>query len=75
MLYTSPNTNKTYQIEESVHQRGAWDENGNYTPYEQSVFKIYENGRMVQFANCREDIARTVAHLENPGPDISSRFD
>ena len=75
MLYTSPLTSKTYQIEESVHQRGAWDEDGNYMPYEQSVFKIYENGRMVQFANCREDIAKTVEYLENPGPDISSRFD
>lgn len=52
-----------------------WDEDGNYTPYEQSLFQIYENGRMIQFANCREDIAKSVEHYENPGPDISSRFD
>ena len=75
MHYTSPNTNKIYQIEESVHQRGVWDEDGNYMPYEQCVFKIYENGRMVQFANCREDIAKSIEHHENPGPDVSSRFD
>jgi hypothetical protein len=29
----------------------------------------------VQFALTAEGVADSIAHLENPGPDVSSRFD
>ena len=75
MIYTSPLTSKVYQIVETSHTRNAWDSEGNLTPYVQSVFDIYYNGQKVQFALSQEGISESVAHLENPGPDVSSRFD
>ena len=75
MTYTSPFTSKVYQIKETKHTRNAWDSEGNLTPYVQSVFDIYYNGQKVQFALSSEGVADSVAHLENPGPDVSSRFD
>jgi hypothetical protein len=74
-IYTSPLTSKVYEIVETSHTRNAWDSEGNLTPYTQSVFDIYYNGQKVQFALSAEGVADSVAHLENPGPDISSRFD
>ena len=73
--YVSPLTSKVYQIKETSHTRNAWDSQGNLTPYVQSVFDIYYNGQKVQFALSQEGVADSVAHLENPGPDVSSRFD
>jgi len=73
--YTSPLTSKVYQIVETSHTRNAWDSEGNLTPYVQSVFEIYYEGRKVQFALSEDGISKSVAHYENPGPDISSRFD
>jgi len=73
--YTSPLTSKVYQIVETSHTRNAWDEQGNLTPYVQSVFDIYYQGQKVQFALTAEGVANSVAHLENPGPDVSSRYD
>ena len=73
--YTSPLTSKVYEIVETKHMRNAWDSKGNLTPYEQSVFDIYYNGQKVQFALTSEGVANSVAHLENPGPDVSSRYD
>ena len=73
--YTSPLTSKVYDIVETSHVRNAWDSEGNLTPYVQSVFDIYYQGQKVQFALSQDCIADSVAHLENPGPDVSSRFD
>ena len=73
--YTSPLTSKVYQIVETSHTRNAWDSQGNLTPYVQSVFDIYHEGKKVQFALTAEGVADSVAHLENPGPDLSSCFD
>ena len=73
--YTSPLTSKVYEIVETSHTRNAWDSEGNLTPYVQSVFEIYYEGRKVQFALSQDRIAASVAHLENPGPDVSSRYD
>jgi hypothetical protein len=74
-IYTSPLTSKVYEIVETSHTRNAWDSQGNLTPYTQSVFDIYHNGQKVQFALSADGVAASVAHLENPGPDISSRYD
>jgi hypothetical protein len=73
--YTSPLTSKVYQIVETSHTRNAWDSDGTLTPYTQSVFDIYYQGQKVQFALTAEGVAASVAHLENPGPDVSSRYD
>jgi len=73
--YISPLTSKVYQIKETKHTRNAWDSDGNLTPYVQSVFEIYHNGQKVQFALAQDRIADSVAHYENPGPDVSSRYD
>jgi hypothetical protein len=73
--FTSPDTNKVYQIVETSHTRNAWDSQGNLTPYVQSVFDIYYQDKKVQFALTAEGVADSVEHLENPGPDVSSRFD
>ena len=73
--YTSPLTSKVYDIVETSHVRNAWDSQGNLTPYVQSVFDIYYQGQKVQFALTAEGVVDQVAHLENPGPDVSSRFD
>jgi len=73
--YTSPLTFKVYQIVETSHTRNAWDSQGNLTPYVQSVFDIYYQDKKVQFALTAEGVADSVEHLENPGPDVSSRFD
>ena len=75
MTYTSPLTSKVYQIVETSHTRNAWDSEGNLTPYVQSVFDIYYEGQKVQFALSQDRIADSVAHHENPGRDVSSRFD
>ena len=75
MTYTSPLTSKVYEIVETSHTRNAWDSEGNLTPYVQSVFDIYYEGRKVQFALSADRIAASIAHLENPGPDVSSRYD
>ena len=75
MTYTSPLTSKVYQIVETSHTRNAWDSEGNLTPYVQSVFDIYYNGQKVQFALSQDGISQSVAHYENPGPDLGSRFD
>ena len=75
ITYTSPLTSKVYQIVETSHTRNAWDAQGNLTPYVQSVFDIYYEGQKVQFALSQDGISQSVAHYENPGPDLGSRFD
>jgi hypothetical protein len=44
--------------------RGGW-----------SRYEIFHNGQKVQFALDEKGVADSVEHYENPGPDISSRFD
>ena len=73
--YTSQLTSKVYQIVETSHTRNALDVQCNLTPYVQSVFDIYYQGQKVQFALTAEGVADSIAHYENPGPDVSSRFD
>ena len=36
---------------------------------------IFLDGVWVQFALSEEGVANSVAHYENPGPDLGSRFD
>jgi hypothetical protein len=38
-------------------------------------FEIFRNGEKVQFALNEQGVAASVAHYENPGPDVSSPRD
>jgi hypothetical protein len=64
MTFTSPDTNKTYQIIPT-------DEYGWFR------YEIFDNGKKVQFALTEEQISSSVKHYELPGWDgiYSSRFD
>jgi hypothetical protein len=64
MTFTSPDTNKIYQIIPS-------DEYGWFR------YEIYDNDKCVQFALNEEQISSSVKHYEFPGWDgiYSSRFD
>ena len=75
MIYTSPLTEKVYQIIETQHKRFDWDENGNLAPYDQVVYEIYDHGVKISFAVTQDTIASVIEHLENPGRDLSSPRD
>ena len=60
--YVSPKTGVEYLI--------VRKETGDYTRYQ-----IVLNGNLVQFALTEEGVPASVAHFENPGPDLSSRYD
>ena len=60
--YTSPITSVEYKIVPT-------DKSGWFR------YEIILDGHMVQFALTEEDIPGSVQHFENPGKDISSRFD
>jgi hypothetical protein len=78
MEYTSPQTGNTYEVKVTKEHRTDYREFMNpETRYEREYtqFTIYLGGRLVQFCFNEADIANTVAHLENPGPDISSWCD
>ena len=44
-------------------------------PQEYTQYDILLNGNRVQFCFRESDIASTVEHYENPGPDLGSVFD
>jgi hypothetical protein len=73
--YTSPLTGTTYSVVESHSERGAWDAEGNYAPVVTAQYDIYDGSRWVQFALSPEGVAGAVAHYEQPGPDLGSRWD
>jgi hypothetical protein len=78
MEYTSPQTGNTYEVKVTKEHRTDYREFMNpETRYEREYtqFTIYHEGRLVQFCFNEADIANTVAHFENPGPDISSWCD
>ena len=59
--YTSPSGN-TYEIQLRTNSGfNEWD--------------IFHNGAWVQFALSEDGVANSVAHYENPGPDLGSRYD
>jgi len=63
MTFTSPDTNKTYQITPS-------NEHGWFR------YEIYDNGKWVQFALTEEQISSSVRHYEGFSDGwTSSRFD
>jgi hypothetical protein len=78
MKYTSPTSGTVYEVKESTEYRADYREFMNPdTRYmrEYKQYTIFRDGVMVQFCFNEADIANTVAHLENPGPDISSWCD
>lgn len=61
-IYVSPRTGREYEARFSNY--GGW---GRYD--------IYLDGSKVQFALQASGVAAQVEHYENPGPDVSSRYD
>ncbi len=59
--YTSP-SGQTYEV--AFTDTYGW-----------SRWEIRQNGRMVQFALTEDRVADSVAHYENPGPDLGSPRD
>ena len=60
--YTSPASGVTYTV--AFADSYGW-----------SRWEILKDGRMVQFALAENQVADTVRHLEQPGPDLGSRLD
>jgi hypothetical protein len=78
MNYTSPTTGNTYEVTSQVLTRtdyGTFGDPDSRFEREYTQFSIYFEGQLVQFCFSEGDIPATVAWLENPWPDISSRFD
>jgi hypothetical protein len=75
--YTSPLTGTEYLVVPKTLTRAV----GGIlygTPLRQEEYTQYDiilNGNPVQFCFSEGDVPATVAHLENPGPDLGSRFD
>jgi hypothetical protein len=60
--YTSPASGVTYTVAHTDSY--GWER-----------WEILKDGRMVQFALTEAQVADTVRHLEQPGPDLGSRWD
>jgi hypothetical protein len=76
--YTSPLTGTEYLIVAKPQSRVDYREFMNpATKYmrEYTQYDVVLNGNLVQFCFREEDIPATVAHFENPGPDLGSRYD
>ena len=61
ITYISP-SGKRYEVK--------YRNNSGYNEWD-----IFHSGAWVQFALSEEGVANSVAHYENPGPDLGSRFD
>ena len=76
-VFVSPRTGFEYLImpKTSTRMMGDWYSNEPLRPVEQTTYEIIFNGRLVQFALSEEGVAACVERFENPGPDLSSRYD
>jgi hypothetical protein len=61
-IYTSPATGVIYEVIPT-------------DTYGWFRYEILRDGRMVQFALAEDQVAEQVRHLEQPGPDLGSRWD
>jgi hypothetical protein len=75
MIYTSLKTNQEYEIVPVKEKRQNWDDNGQPFWKELTQYRILKDGNMVQFTYDVSKISETISFYENPGKDISSRFD
>jgi hypothetical protein len=73
--YTSPLTGTVYDVKPEAQKRVTRFEDGKGIWETYTQYNILLDGKMVQFCFDKTDIASTVSHLENPGPDLGSRFD
>ena len=75
--FVSPRTGVEYLVVAKTETRmaGNWYKNEPLHEVENDVYEIVLNGNPVQFCFREEDIPSTVEHFENPGPDLSSRYD
>lgn len=76
--FVSPRTGVEYLIVAKSKSRVDYHEFMNpATKYirEYTQYDVVLNGNPVQFCFREEDIPQTVERFENPGPDVSSRYD
>ena len=73
--YVSPKTNRAYVVTATKGERMVGGFGEPLRPEVFTTYDIYLNGTWVQFALTLEGVADSVAHYENPGPDLGSRFD
>ena len=76
-VYTSPLTGTEYLVvpKTSTRMRGDWYAGEPLRPVETTTYQIVLNGNPVQFALSEDGVPAAVAHFENPGPDLGSRYD
>ncbi len=72
--FVSPRTGTEYLIVPK-HGKRAYYVDGQQLWRDETIYEIILNGNPVQFALSEDRIADSVEHYENPGPDLSSRFD
>jgi hypothetical protein len=74
--YTSPSGHR-YEIHPRVYTRAAGGilEGCDLYDIEETTYDIFLSDRLVTFSNAEEGVEEAIAHFENPGPDLGSRFD
>jgi hypothetical protein len=74
--YTSP-SGLRYEIQPRVYIRAAGGilEGCDLYEVEETVYNVLHEGRFVTFANAEDGVKAAIAHFENPGSDLGSRFD
>jgi hypothetical protein len=74
--YTSPSGNR-YEIHPRVYTRAAGGilEGRDLYDVEETTYDIFLSDRFVTFSNAEEGVEEAIAHFENPGSDLGSRFD
>ena len=76
--YTSPQTGIVYDVTVEKHTRtDYWEFMNPATAYQKEYlqYTVYRDGKLVTFAFSESQVAEMVAWVENPGPDVGSRFD
>jgi len=76
-VYTSPLTGTEYLVVPKTQTRmaGDWYKGEPLRPVEYTQYDIVLNGKPVQFCFDEANVPSTVAHFENPGADLGSRYD
>ena len=75
-VYTSP-SGLRYEVRPKTYTRkaGGLLEGCDLYDVEETVYDVFHSGAFTTFAFAENGVAAAVAHYENPGPDLGSRFD
>ena len=74
--YTSP-SGLRYEVHPKTYTRKAGGvlEGCDLYDVEETTYDIFHSGSFATFALAEDGVAAAVAHFENPGADLGSRFD